>query len=1292
MKIKDAQVDGFGVWTGLTVDGLPDTMSVFYGPNEAGKTTLMQFLRTMFYGFTPERRQRYLPPVHGGRPGGAIRVTGPGGGYEIARRAQLDQGGVAGQLSVTGSDGLSQGQHRLSMLMGSIDETIFTNVFAIGLRELQELSTLDDTAAADELYKLSSGLDRVSLVDVTRQLRTARAQVVGITPEAGQVQQLMLKREKLRDEIDALTARGRRWAELAALRATQQGELEELKQRIEQWELESRTFEVALQVRPNWQQRAALVEQINALNARTDVPESAAAKLKSINEEIAQRQARLSELKQQRRGLRERSRNLPLRASLLKLTPKIEAAAEQAPWIGQIQKHIQRIESQLVQTTEQLREDAKRLGISEEDCEALLADRRMARMPDLSAQAIGQLSEPARDVRTYMSRMKQAKQQSEVDKKEAERLAKELAGALATREHDSLHEAMASTSDLIALLRKRLQIQEALDKQIHRRAQLEEEAVDLAADEALPVERSFMMGLVFVGGAFFALWGLAKVMPGGWFGVKLDPNSGLLFLMLGAFMLFFWFTWGNMLDRTTVGELDDCEDQLEALKKEIRKTESERDEYDRRLPAHTGSLEVRLRDAEAELATLETLLPLQHNHQAATERYKSARRRAMDAAESLRHARNQWEKTLQQLGITQSLSPKSIRIMAEGYDSLLQTRKRMQTFEDELDQRRLELGAIVQRVDGLLRQATATKKASEEVGRAARESATQPTSASNKESRPERDKRPAAPPVSAAAPQPAHRADADAGSIALEQINRLVAMISEQEQYIQQRRGLKEEDAVLAKQAAGLSKAIDRLHRAHSALLAEIGCESEEQLHELLDRKAQHAKLLGQHAEFNDRIRAVIGGAVAYDAIAKYLDNPGAEELEKRWDAVQQRIVQAEKRVDQLHGRQGEIGQEMKSIAADTRLSDAKLEMACLENQLKACAAHWQTLAATTHMLDKVCEVYETERQPETLREASAFLNQLTEGKYVRVWTPLGKNQLRIDNAAGQALPLEVLSRGTRETVFIALRLSLAAAYARRGVMLPLVLDDVFVNFDRARTLAAARVLRDFAALGHQVVMFTCHEHIMRIFFEIGVEVRVLPAQGQPGEARVYVPELPVINVPASKTAGSAKPVKIVEREPEAEPTVQPTAAAPLPAPPAIVAQTTEAESAPSAIARPSSEPTAAPAPAAPASPPMLPAAPITPEPPVSQPPVSQPPACRVAVAAVERKAPLADEPSIDWLWYEDDFDSQDPIDRMAARAPEIEKVDDPELSGWIESVGGPNAEGSYPAADDPWWQRPISA
>ena len=179
MKVKDIQIDGFGVWSGLSVDSLPAGMTLFYGRNEAGKTTLMQFIRTMFYGFTPERREKYLPPIHGGTSGGAMRVTGPGGGYMIRRQSQLTDQGATGQLTVTGQDGLPQGQHRLSSLLGQVDEPIFTNVFAIGMRELQELSTLDDTSAADELYKLSSGLDRVSLVDVLRSLRGGRQELLG---------------------------------------------------------------------------------------------------------------------------------------------------------------------------------------------------------------------------------------------------------------------------------------------------------------------------------------------------------------------------------------------------------------------------------------------------------------------------------------------------------------------------------------------------------------------------------------------------------------------------------------------------------------------------------------------------------------------------------------------------------------------------------------------------------------------------------------------------------------------------------------------------------------------------------------------------------------------------------------------------------------------------------------------------------------------------------------------------------------------------------------------------------
>ena len=53
MKITDIKIDGFGVWHDLAIRGLSPELTVFYGPNEAGKSTLMQFIRSVLYGVSP---------------------------------------------------------------------------------------------------------------------------------------------------------------------------------------------------------------------------------------------------------------------------------------------------------------------------------------------------------------------------------------------------------------------------------------------------------------------------------------------------------------------------------------------------------------------------------------------------------------------------------------------------------------------------------------------------------------------------------------------------------------------------------------------------------------------------------------------------------------------------------------------------------------------------------------------------------------------------------------------------------------------------------------------------------------------------------------------------------------------------------------------------------------------------------------------------------------------------------------------------------------------------------------
>jgi ABC-type Mn2+/Zn2+ transport system ATPase subunit len=117
----------------------------------------------------------------------------------------------------------------------------------------------------------------------------------------------------------------------------------------------------------------------------------------------------------------------------------------------------------------------------------------------------------------------------------------------------------------------------------------------------------------------------------------------------------------------------------------------------------------------------------------------------------------------------------------------------------------------------------------------------------------------------------------------------------------------------------------------------------------------------------------------------------------------------------------------------------------------------------------------------------------MTSGRYHRIWAPLGEDFLCIDDEYGQTFRVEQLSGGTREQLFLAIRFSLVREFAKRGVELPLVMDDLFVNFDQERTDAAADCLLQVAAEGQQVLFFTCHEHIAQLFQRKNVEPLWLP-------------------------------------------------------------------------------------------------------------------------------------------------------------------------------------------------------
>ncbi|MBT7521670.1 MAG: AAA family ATPase, partial [Nitrospina sp.] len=76
MEIREVQIDGFGVFSARKLKGLTSGLNIIYGPNEFGKTTLLEFIRCVLFGF-PGKNQRVnqYTPVNGGCLGGGLQCV-----------------------------------------------------------------------------------------------------------------------------------------------------------------------------------------------------------------------------------------------------------------------------------------------------------------------------------------------------------------------------------------------------------------------------------------------------------------------------------------------------------------------------------------------------------------------------------------------------------------------------------------------------------------------------------------------------------------------------------------------------------------------------------------------------------------------------------------------------------------------------------------------------------------------------------------------------------------------------------------------------------------------------------------------------------------------------------------------------------------------------------------------------------------------------------------------------------------------------------------------------------------
>ena len=388
MYIQSFHIDGFGIFADVQVDNLPPGLTVFLGENEAGKSTCLEFLRTMLVGYPNARSRearRIPPPLRGGQPGGSLHlISEDQGEIRLTRRPGQD-GGV---LTLSNAEGDPLESTLLQQLLFGINRDVYRNVFGFSLNELQTFESLSGDGVRNALYGASFGAGLRSPVEALRDLDGRKDALFRASASKPRLNEELTALEKLRGEIQAVSEESAGYDQLATSLNEKKQTLATLRERREVVDDERRRVERRLNVWQQWDEWRKCGLRLEAYPAvSAGVPEDGPARLARAQEaretcerQTAAQQEKLSRLREQREALQEDPH-------LLEALPRLRALAERKSGYRQAQLAQPRLRGERERADADLARELERLGPGW-DCDRIRqTDRGIFADKDLERQA-----------------------------------------------------------------------------------------------------------------------------------------------------------------------------------------------------------------------------------------------------------------------------------------------------------------------------------------------------------------------------------------------------------------------------------------------------------------------------------------------------------------------------------------------------------------------------------------------------------------------------------------------------------------------------------------------------------------------------------------------------------------------------------------------------------------------------------------------------------------------------------------------------------------------------------------
>jgi len=228
-----------------------------------------------------------------------------------------------------------------------------------------------------------------------------------------------------------------------------------------------------------------------------------------------------------------------------------------------------------------------------------------------------------------------------------------------------------------------------------------------------------------------------------------------------------------------------------------------------------------------------------------------------------------------------------------------------------------------------------------------------------------------------------------------------------------------------------------------------------------------------------------------------HLQSEGAAEPQLRDELAAFDRVAADLEIERLAGEDGRqvarYGELTAALAENTRRREALetgvsaeravFDKLAAEEEARDLARQWVVLKLASAMLAGSMEAYRERQTDPVMLRAGAHFSRLTGGRFSRLVQDYGADdelQLLAERAGGERVPLDGLSEGTGDQLYLALRLAFLEDYSARNEPAPLIVDDIFQTFDDERTAAGLGALAGTADC-FQTILFTHEASVVEI-------------------------------------------------------------------------------------------------------------------------------------------------------------------------------------------------------------------